>query len=513
MGNVIDKLEYIAGTKAAIKTAIEAKGVTVGEAVTFRQYADKIGEIETREGDLLVRFIDYDGTILKEQRVNSGEDATAPTVPTHDNLTFQGWNAVFTSVTRSIDVVAIYITTDGKTYLYVTVTPSTGLSPILYLNKATTDELTVNWGDGKTSTSSASGSINLTNTYAAKGDYVITITCAGSYGLGDVTSSNPTFGTTNYKYILTDVMIGNNVTSIGLYAFTDCYSLASISIPTGVTSIRDYAFNGCYSLASISIPTGVTSIGANAFTGCYSLASISIPTGVTSIGANAFNGCYSLTSISIPTGVTSIGLYAFTGCYSLASISIPTGVTSIGDYAFTSCYSLASISIPTGVTSIGLYAFYNCYSLASISIPTGVTSIGDYAFYGCYSLASISIPTGVTSIGANAFNGCYSLASISIPTGVTSIGANAFRNCYSLTSISIPAGVTSIGLYAFYGCYSLVDYQILATTPTTLSNTNAFGGINLITKIYVPDASVSAYKAATNWITYANYIYPISERP
>ena len=143
MGNVIDKLEYIAGTKAAIKTAIEAKGVTVGEAVTFRQYADKIGEIETIEGDLLVRFIDYDGTILKEQRVNSGEDATAPTVPTHDNLTFQGWNAVFTSVTRSIDVGAIYITTDGKTYLYVTVAPSTGLSPILYLNKATTDELTV----------------------------------------------------------------------------------------------------------------------------------------------------------------------------------------------------------------------------------------------------------------------------------------------------------------------------------------------------------------------------------
>jgi hypothetical protein len=27
----------------------------------------------------------------------------------------------------------------------------------------------------------------------------------------------------------------------------------------------------------------------------------------------------------------------------------------------------------------------------------------------------------------------------------------------------------------------------------------------------VPDASVSTYKAATNWSTYANYIYPISE--
>jgi hypothetical protein len=35
----------------------------------------------------------------------------------------------------------------------------------------------------------------------------------------------------------------------------------------------------------------------------------------------------------------------------------------------------------------------------------------------------------------------------------------------------------------------------------------------MITKIYVPDASVAAYKAATNWVSYANYIYPLSTRP
>lgn len=42
--NAQAKLDYIAGTKTAIGNAIEAKGVTLG-ASTFREYADRVGEI------------------------------------------------------------------------------------------------------------------------------------------------------------------------------------------------------------------------------------------------------------------------------------------------------------------------------------------------------------------------------------------------------------------------------------------------------------------------------------
>ena len=42
--NAQAKLDYIAGTKTAIGNAIEAKGVSLG-ASTFREYADKVGEI------------------------------------------------------------------------------------------------------------------------------------------------------------------------------------------------------------------------------------------------------------------------------------------------------------------------------------------------------------------------------------------------------------------------------------------------------------------------------------
>ncbi len=47
MGTLEDKLTYLSGTKTAIKNAIIAKGVNVGENDTFRSYASKIGDIET----------------------------------------------------------------------------------------------------------------------------------------------------------------------------------------------------------------------------------------------------------------------------------------------------------------------------------------------------------------------------------------------------------------------------------------------------------------------------------
>ncbi len=45
MGTTADKLEYLDGTKTAIKNAIVAKGVAVPDGTTFRQYAEKITDI------------------------------------------------------------------------------------------------------------------------------------------------------------------------------------------------------------------------------------------------------------------------------------------------------------------------------------------------------------------------------------------------------------------------------------------------------------------------------------
>ena len=111
----------------------------------------------------------------------------------------------------------------------------------------------------------------------------------------------------------------------------------------------------------------------------------------------------------------------------------------------------------------------------------------------------------VTSIGEMAFIWCESLTSVIIPNGVTSIGMNAFGECYFLTSVTIPDSVTSIGDEAFYYCSSLEEVYCKPTTPPRGAST-MFKGSAYNCIIYVPTASVDAYKSAQYWSNYASYI-------
>ena len=89
--------------------------------------------------------------------------------------------------------------------------------------------------------------------------------------------------------------IPNSVTSIGGYAFLDCWDLLNVTIGNSVTSIGQAAFYNCTSLSSITLPNNVTSIGNYAFSDCRGLTSVTIPNSVRSIGYGAFQYCPSLT--------------------------------------------------------------------------------------------------------------------------------------------------------------------------------------------------------------------------
>ena len=231
---------------------------------------------------------------------------------------------------------------------------------------------------------------------------------------------------------------------------------------------------------------------------------------VTQFGDYAFYYCESLASITIPEGVTSIGKYIFYGCSSLMEFNgkcasedgkslIVDGVLS----SFARGCGLTEYTIPEGVTSIGLGVFENCSDLVSITMPNSVTSIGDWAFNRCSSLASITID-GVVSIGERALSMCSSLQSVTIPS-VTYIGDSAFMDCKNLESVTIGKGASSIGAHAFNGCSNLAEVYCKATTPPSgdyaMFDYNASGR-----KIYVPRASVEAYKEARYWRNYADYI-------
>ena len=234
------------------------------------------------------------------------------------------------------------------------------------------------------------------------------------------------------------------------------------------------------------------------------------PRNIVAIGEDAFYNCYSLSGkLTIPAGVTTIGRYAFNACSGFTgSLTIPAGVTTIGEGAFYSCRGFTgSLTIPAGVTTIGEGAFCNCSGFTgSLTIPAGVTTIGKGTFEGCSGLTGLTIPKGVTTIGEYAFYRCSGFTgSLTIPAGVTRIGRGAFQSCSGFTGLTIPASVTMIGEYAFGSCTALSSITCHITDPTRVTyGREVFTRVASATPLYVPAASVDAYKNHNVWRDFVN---------
>ncbi len=363
-------------------------------------------------------------------------------------------------------------------------------------------------------------------------DSILTISGTGEMANYSNVSSGPWY---SYNSSIQYVVIGNNVTSIGDYAFYNCVSLTSVTIPNSVTSIGEYAFGECSSLTSMTIPNSVTSIGNYAFRGCSALTSPVYNTHVFAYMPTSYSGAY-----TIPDGIESIAGGAFIYCTGLTSVTIPNSVTSIGDDAFRECSGLTSVTIPNSVTSIGNYAFGGCSALTSITIPNSVTSIGDYAFSYCSGLTSLIckaitpptlgsdvfynvdksiplyVPAGsvdlykaadqwkefdvrallecVIASGTCGENGDNLTWELSCDSVLTISGTGAMANyssktaapwssqCAAIKTIVINTGVTSIGNYAFRNCP--LTSIAMPNSITKIGNSAFYNCLNLASMVF-----------------------------
>ena len=153
-----------------------------------------------------------------------------------------------------------------------------------------------------------------------------------------------------------------------------------------------------------------------------------------------------------------------------------------------------------------------CSFIKTIDLPK-CERVETYAFYLVQNFTSLSL-AACTKIGVRAFQGCLSLSTMNLPACLT-IGDSAFRGCTSLASVDLPV-CTTINTSAFYGCKKLATLilrnteEVATGSSDALTNTAIASGTGYI---YVPDALVDSYKAATNWKTYADQIKPLSELP
>lgn len=308
-----------------VASAIREKGGTSDPLVYPDGFVAAIGNIQTGGGTTPgapgdITFYDYDGTIVTSWTLAElAAKTTLPDYPSHEGLICQGWNwslADLKTTNRKMNVGAMYITDDGKTRIYIRLeegrtSPMLGVCP--------NGTVTVDWGDGTTPdtlTGTSTSTVKWTpnHAYAAPGEYVIKLTVDGTMGVYGTSSSDQYSAILRYSsgsdyrnYVYRNsvqkIEIGNGVTSIGRYAFNNCYSLASITIPDGVTSIGGNALYNCYSLASVTIPNGVTSIEGNAFYRCYGVAfyDFSNHTSVPTLkNTSAFSGISNDCQIRVP---------------------------------------------------------------------------------------------------------------------------------------------------------------------------------------------------------------------
>lgn len=166
-------------------------------------------------------------------------------------------------------------------------------------------------------------------------------------------------------------------------------------------------------------------------------------------------------------------------------------------------YYVYDTSDPTQLFSEGSENEFSAIEIDGVEQPSVVS---EYTFDTVGEHTVKYTLTDPTSIGAVFYNRS-DLISIDIPDNVTSIDDYAFDQS-GLESCTIGSGVTSLGESTFTNIHSLESFTIMATTPPSANS--IFGGEMSTPTIYVPSASVEAYKAAEGWSEYEDCIFPIS---
>lgn len=146
----------------------------------------------------------------------------------------------------------------------------------------------------------------------------------------------------------------------------------------------------------------------------------------------------------------------------------------------------------------------------TLSLPN-VTSAGQDAFRNNY-ITSFNLPK-LQSSGQSLFYQSFSIEKIVLPAwvGMTANIQNVFAYCSELLAVDLgPNQIGTLGNFTFYNSAKFNTLILRSSSQIGLSNINAFNSTPFASgsaggTLYVPQALIADYQAATNWSTILGY--------
>ena len=247
-------------------------------------------------------------------------------------------------------------------------------------------------------------------------------------------------------------VIPQNVKVIGNAAFLDC-TLSSIDIGDNITSIGSYAFSGCSKLSSVNFGKNITLIGRAAFKDCIRLSKVNLSKNIKTIENSVFSGCISLSTVNIEDSTEPLGVSydLFKECpldYVYVGRNLEYYESGFQSYSPFMNSNLKKVTLGSFVTKIPTSLFMKCYKLEKCEILGQIESTGLYIFWSCRNLAEFPFNDSnciINRIEEASFDYCKSLSKIVLPKTITHLGAHCFRYCGTIEYLYVNPALSYLG--------------------------------------------------------------------
>lgn len=282
---------------------------------------------------------------------------------------------------------------------------------------------------------------------------------------------------------VTTVKLGNNISSIGEYAFYGS-TIREIVIPASVKKLYEHSFDYCRSLTKLIISDGKDALYFDS-SDTYSYF-VKCPIQYLYIGRNIYH------KTSDP---------VFGDLSNATEIKIGSTVTELNSYILSGASKITSLTIPPSVKKIAFSAFENCWSLKSVIFEDGEDTVicpNANAMFRYFPIEYLYIGRNIqtSDIQVSYMFDHTPVKKLEIGSMVTKLVGLSYLE--ELSEIKLPENVVEIT--SFLGCDNLRKIICESSVPPSFGAYSTFSDIVFVeATLYVPKGCVGTYQTAEVW--------------